>query len=287
MNTKLLLSAGCVYLFFLGCSKEKAANQKEQLPVQTKGALLSANGTTDTYLLINSVLGGKGDVLETPDCAHAGASPHIKQVFDADLNKQVFAFTIHVTPDNDKCNGKTDRQRNEIKTYDASPDSLKATLNETVEYRWKFKLDAGFKPSPNFTHLHQIKPTDGDDDLPIITLTARYKAAGDQLEVIHTAGDAANTLKYLASVPLSDFKGHWVEAIEKVTYSGTGKYELLVRRISDARELVSIKVDHIDTWRTGTTTCRPKWGIYRSLLSPTFIRDETILFNDFKITEIK
>lgn len=279
------------------CCKEKTSAVKAT-PVDDKkdtikitepspvGATLSANGTTSTYTLINSVLGGTGDVLETPDCAHAAFGPHITQVYDDILKKQVFAFHIHVTPDNDRCNTSTDRQRNEIKTYDKSPDSLKASLNETVEYRWKFKLDAGFKPSPNFTHLHQIKPIDGDANLPMITLTARYKASGDQMELIHTAGEGKTTsLKYIASIPLADFKGQWVEVTETIIYSHKGKYEIVIKRLSDNKELLAKKISEIDMWRDGTTVCRPKWGIYRSLLSPSYIRDETVLFNDFKITE--
>lgn len=292
MNFRLatIIVFGC---FVFICCKEKTSaiktspvDDKKEVAESPVGALLSADGKTNTYTLINSVLGGTGDVLETPDCGHTTFGPHITQIYDELLKKQVFAFHIHVTPDNDRCNSSTDRQRNEIKTYDRSPDSLKASLNETVEYRWKFKLDAGFKPSPNFTHLHQIKPIDGDADLPMITLTARYKSSGDQMELIHTAGQGKNTsLKYIASIPLADFKGQWVEVSEIITYSYTGKYDIVIKRISDNKELLNKKIAQIDMWRDGTTVCRPKWGIYRSLLSPSYIRDETVLFNDFKITE--
>lgn len=252
------------------------------------GATLTADGKTNTYSLINSVLGGTGDVLETPDCAHGTASPHITQVYDDFLKKYVFAFQIHVSPDNDKCNEKTDRQRNEIKTYNQSPDSLLASVNETVKYSWKFKLDKDFKPSPNFTHIHQLKGLDGDDDLPLITLTARYKSGGNKLEVIHTGGTGKTTsLKYIASIPLADFMGEWVEVSEQATFSYAGKYQVSIKRMSDDKVLLDLKVDNIDLWRDGTTLCRPKWGIYRSLLSPEYLRDESVRFNDFNITEIK
>ena len=296
MNFKFLFVIAFGYCLILSCGKSKSeeilGKPKEEPREEVKDvlkpavAILSADGVSNTYTLINKIFGGTGDVLETPDCAHAAAGPHIRQVYDEFLKKYVFAFDIHVTPDNDRCLSANDRQRNEIKTYDKSPDSLKAALNETVEYSWKFKIDADFKPSSNFTHLHQIKPLDGDADLPMITLTARYKASGDQMELIHTAGEGKNTsLKYMASIPLSDFKGQWVEVIEKITYSYTGKYEILIKRLSDNKELLAKKITSIDMWRDGTTLCRPKWGIYRSLLSPTMIRDETVLFNDFKIRE--
>ncbi|MFC5284066.1 hypothetical protein [Pedobacter alpinus] len=290
-----------ILLSFIGfsCSKEKSDNVV-QVPVvvpgieiptatnQVKGSILSADGKTDTYKLINKVFGGTGDVTETPDCAHAAAGPHITQVYDEFLKTHVFVFTIHVTPDNDRCLPTTDRQRNEIKTYNQSPDSTLASLNEKVKYTWKFKLDKDFKPSPNFTHIHQLKALDGDDDLPLITLTARFRTSGNRIEVIHTGGTGKNTsLNYLATANLSDFLDQWVEVTEVATYSFTGKYEISIKRLSDSKVLLSYSKDGIDMWRDGTTLSRPKWGIYRSLLSPTYLRDESIRFNDFSITEIK
>lgn len=72
---------------------------------------LKANGDTDsTYDLIAKVLGGGKEAVETPDCAHPSFPHHISQVQDDDLNRPVFAFYIHVTPDNDRCE-KTDRYK--------------------------------------------------------------------------------------------------------------------------------------------------------------------------------
>lgn len=298
---RIIFSIIFLLIFSVSCSKKTVKEEGFKpidnvidpvTPVETEvvspGTTLSADGVTNTYTLINSIFGGTGDVLETPDCAHASASPHITQVYDDFLKKYVFAFAIHVTPDNDKCNGKTDRQRNEIKTYDKSPDSTLASLNETVKYSWKFKLDRDFKPSPNFTHIHQLKALDGDDELPLITFTARYKSSGNKFEIIHTGGTGKSTsLKYIASIPLADFIGEWVEVSEKATFSFDGKYQISIKRLSDGKELLNLNVPKIDLWRDGTTLCRPKWGIYRSLLSPGYLRDETIRFNDFNITEIK
>jgi hypothetical protein len=38
-------------------------------------------------------------------------------------------------------------------------------------------------------------------------------------------------------------------------------------------------------WRTGTTFSRPKWGIYRSLNSQSFLRDEQVRFDRFCIAK--
>ena len=145
---------------------------------------LVADGVTETYALISGVLGG--NPIEIPDCAHPDFGPHITQEWDDGLGKHSFVFHIHVEPDNDRC--KTfDRQRNEIKTYSSSPDYLKGFLNETVIYRWRFKLDAGFQPSSNFTHIHQLKDVGGNISSPIITLTPRV-GSPDRLEIGHKEG---------------------------------------------------------------------------------------------------
>ena len=246
------------------------------------GFLLQADGPGNTYELINAKLGGTAE--EAPDCADANFGRHIAEVYDDVLKKNVFEFYIHVTPDNDRCNGLTDRQRNEIKTYGPSPENLKASLGETVTYRWKFKLEAGFKPSPSFTHIHQIKAGDGDDGSPLITITPRY-GNPDQLEIIHTAGSSATTLGKVKTVNLASFKGNWVEVIEKVKYGTNGTFDITIKNVNDGALLLSYSNTNIDLWRTGTTFCRPKWGIYRSLNNTAYLRDEKVRFADFCIAE--
>jgi hypothetical protein len=243
---------------------------------------LSANGPGSTYELIESVL-GSGTAGEVPDCGHASFGRHITEEFDNQLNKNVFVFHIHVTPDNDRCNGSTDRQRNEIKTQGSSPANLKGALNETVTYRWKFKIDAGFIPTANFCHIHQIKAGDGDDGAPLITITPR---AGNpqKLQIIHSTG-SGGTGGEIHSVNLSSFKGVWVEVFEKVKYSTSGTYEVVIKRVSDGATLLSYSNNNINMWRDGTTFCRPKWGIYRSLNSISELRDEQVRFADFCIAE--
>jgi uncharacterized membrane protein len=246
--------------------------------------ILSADGTTDTYTLLDNTLGGTAE--ETPDCSHPAFGPHITQATDADLGKPVFVFHIHVTPDNDRC-VNFDRQRVEIKTYGPSPDYLKAFIGDTVTYDWKFKLDAGFQPSPNFTHIHQIKAGDGDADAPLITITPRFGSTTNTLQLIHSTGSSPGVnLGTLTSTPLAPFLGTWVEAHEHITFgssafSGVGHYSLTIKRMSDGAVLFSYSNDNIDLWRTGTTFCRPKWGIYRSLNSPSYLRDEDVRFNDY------
>src|SRR5688572_7421436 len=81
------------------------------LPARAQRVLVSADGPGSTYELLE----GQGFGLETPDCGHAVR--HVREVFDATLAKNVFAFDAHVTGtvDNDRCTN-FDRQRMEVKT---------------------------------------------------------------------------------------------------------------------------------------------------------------------------
>jgi hypothetical protein len=253
--------------------------------VVKEGLKLSADGPGNTYELIDAKLGGTGSVMEDPDCAHPAFGRHVDEVFDSTLNKHVFRFFLHVTPDNDRCNGATDRQRNEIKTYGPSPDSVKGQLNETVTYRWKFRLDAAFQPSNSFTHIHQLKAGDGtNDDSPLWTITPRA-GSPEKLELIHTGNTAGSTLGKVKTVDLVAFKGTWVEVTEKVVYKTAGSINIEIRRISDGALLLSYSNSNIDLWRDAATFIRPKWGIYRSLNNTAQLRDEAVRFADFCIAE--
>lgn len=243
--------------------------------VLTAQTLLICDGRTAPYSQVSQTLGAAA---ETPDCAHPEFGPHIIQGMDGDLGKPVFLFNIHVTPDNDRCIA-FDRQRLEVKVDSTSPAYLKGFLNETVTLRWRFKLPAGFQPSTNFTHIHQIKGGDGDADAPIIALSPS-KANPNQLRLSHSTGTGGIT-ETLSTAPLAPFVGVWVDAYEKITYSHIGKYSLMLRRLSDAALLFSYTNNNIDLWREGTTFSRPKWGVYRSLNDIASLRDEQVRFDRF------
>lgn len=247
--------------------------------------LLEANGPGETYELINSIFAPGYSVIETPDCAHESFGRHIDEVFDAELNKNVFRFYIHTTPDNDRCK-KFDRQRNEIKAYDKSPDELLGIKNEKVVYSWKFKLGANFKPSKSFTHIHQLKAVGGEEkDMPLVTLTTR-KGSPDKLELRYAQFSSQVTIK---TVDLAPFKGQWVAVTETVVYGENeeGEYAISIKNVSTNKELLSYKNKKIRTWKTGADFMRPKWGIYRSLKDSGNLSDEQILFADIRVTELK
>ena len=251
--------------------------------VKNEGIELKADGPGNTYELITSVLAPGHNPIETPDCSHNAFGNHIDEVFDTELNTNVFRFYIHTTPDNDRCIN-FDRQRNEIKTYNQSPDNLVGIENEKVVYKWKFKLSAGFQSSSNFTHIHQLKSVGGTfSSMPMYTLTTR-KGAPDELELRYAETDTQVTL---ADTDITPFIGSWVEVTETIKYGIAGTYEIEIKKISDATILFSYEDASIVNWRPNADFVRPKWGIYRSLLNAQDLRDEQVLFADFSIKEIE
>lgn len=237
---------------------------------------LDADGVTPAYTLIEGVL-GTGNV-EAPDCSHPDFGPHITQTDDATLAAPVFVFHLHVTPDDDRCL-YTDRQRTEIKVSDTSPAGLRINRGDTVFYRWRFRLDAGFQVSTAFTHLHQVRPYDGDTDLPIVMLTARRKDGSDRIELNHIDSQERTTV--LASTALAPLRGEWVEAETRMTSGTHGQYMLRLTRVGDGAVLFDYSHPDLELWRNGSTFIRPKWGIYRSLQSPSALRDEQVRYARF------
>ncbi len=243
---------------------------------------LDADGAGNTYELINSVLAPGYNAIEVPDCNHVAFGRHIDEVYDADLNADVFRFYIHVNEDDDRCIN-FDRQRNEIKTYDQSPDNLKGVEGELIEYKWKFKIDANFQPSSSFTHLHQLKAVGGtESSMPLITLTAR-KATPNRLELRYAE---TTTQVTLTQVDLAPFQGEWVEVTQTVLYGEIGTFNISIDKVSDGTNLLSYSDNAIRMWKTGASFIRPKWGIYRSLNNVADLRNEEVFFNNFSIDEI-
>ena len=262
----------------------------ERYPAATgQPCALVPDGVSDTYAYMNA----RGYYQECPDSSGLHAKSHVKhitQVWDDSLARYVYRFDIHIDIDDDR--GKpeiTDRQRNEIKTYSASPENMVAAEGQTHTYTWKFQIPKGFKATSKFCHLHQLKGYGGDDiGNPLITFVARLRSGKQYLELTHYGPNGASAVK-LESALLDQFEGEWVMVEEKATYLHKGKYEVKIVRMRDDKTLLYYKTNNIDIWRDGATAIRPKWGIYRSFGAGGSIkdqmRDESLLFTDFTIKE--
>ena len=250
-------------------------------PIDSRAQVkVSADGPGNTYELLES----KGFGLETPDCGHPVR--HVREIFDSTLGKNVFAFDSHRDLDNDRCTN-FDRQRMEVKTAPGTvnQDILQHANGDTAFYRWKFRLPSGFQASPNFTHIFQIKAQDGSDaGAPLVTITPRA-GSPDVLQIIWTppTGQSGGGVK--AEADLSLFRNVWVEAFVQYKSADSGNVQLSIKRLSDGVTLISWNSGTVDTWRSGNNFNRGKWGIYRSLNSISSLRDETVLFADWCISE--
>jgi hypothetical protein len=103
------------------------------------------------------------------------------------------------------------------------------------------------------------------------------------MQIIATDSNGTGTTVFQTN--LAPFIGVWVEAFEQITYSHTGKYSVVIKTLDGGATLLSYSNNNIDLWRTDTTFSRPKWGIYRSLNSPSFLRDEQVRFDRFCIAK--
>lgn len=262
--------------------------------ISSSQTVLEADATGNAYTVINNVLAPGATAIETPDQTSGGSAvgshpsfgKHIQMVYDSELNKYVFQFLIHVNSvlDNDVSTGNNDRQRVEMKTYAASPANLIGTMGENITYKWQFCLPIGFQPSNNFTHIHQVKAVGGDESSPIFTITPRYSASGNTLQLIYVK-DSANSNFYCATAPLSNFLGVWVEATEQLTVGANGTYSMSIKRVSDGVVLLSYNNNNIQTIRPSNSFIRPKWGIYRSISTSSLLRDDSLRIASVSITE--
>ena len=261
------------------------------------GSLYADGKDEATYDLILA----RGYNMEAPDTSGEHAQQpfrHIRQSWDATLEKYVFDFYIHLLNDDDRgLSNITDRQRNEIKTDGKSPEGMVAkNEGETLSMTWKFRLPEGMKTTTKFCHVHQLKGIDnsaGTADVgnPLITYTCRTQSNGtQQFQVIYVGRTEDNTGNvYLAKADLADFLGEWVSVEETVTFAKDGRYQLKISRMRDGKQLVSVDKKGVDLWRQGATGMRPKWGIYRSFGEGRSLggelRDEVLKFADFLIVK--
>jgi hypothetical protein len=250
-------------------------------PMKNAVFRLDADGPGETYELIQRGLGN--GTIEAPDQTHPAFGRHITEEYDAALKKNVLAFHIHQAEDGDRAERK-DRQRNEIKVFDGSPDGLKGFHGTTFVYEWRFFLDPGLKVTGMWTHFFQLKPVGGpDEEMPIITISAAAKHPGEKIEIRYCSGKTGgDKYAYVARADLAQATGVWLSAKCLVTYGEKGVIGMTVSK-PDGTVVLEYHATDLSLWRKDCQFVRPKWGIYRGLAEG--LRDEKVLFADFSITK--
>ena len=268
--------------------------------------LLQSDGVDsglDAYTLIENAF-GEGSI-ESPDLYVGNHESVVHIIEDTDtIIGNHFVFLAHRDDDQDKDKGASDRQRNEIKTYDKSPQQTLAFEGETFQYSWKFKVSSELELTSKFSHFFQIKArnesndnTNGNDDQPIITLSGAQKnSTGNQLQVRYSAGfdengNSTGLDRNLIETDWSLITDEWVEVFVQATFNESGKLDMTLTRLSDNAVIFNISEQNIDIWRgfSDDDFARPKWGIYRSIVETDSLRidEERVRFADFSITKGK
>ncbi len=250
---------------------------------------LQSDGTAgmDTYDLIESVFGS--GCIEAPDLYPVNHPdiPHIIETSD-EIMGNYFLFRIHRDEDYDRDTGKTDRQRNEIKTYANSASNLKGFLGETMRFHWYFKLDSGFSISKNFSHFFQLKAVGGDDSSqPIVTVSGSINSGNEEFEIIFNSGNGTSDKQLKHTNWSKANTGQWMEMEVTATFAEAGYLKVVIRDLAGEMILETERTS-IDLWRTGSTFVRPKWGIYRSLKSKSYLNpgEETAGFAEFSVQKV-
>lgn len=227
--------------------------------------------------------------IEAPDlyAINHPAVRHIYEDSDATVGNH-FVFIIHRDIDIDRDRVDiTDRQRNEIKTYDQSEEAVKGYENETFVFRWKFRINADMEVSTRFSHFFQLKAVGGSDSQPILTISGAERSGEDGIEVRHSPLQDTTILE---RVDWSMVTGEWLEAYCRVTFSDSGDLRLIVTRMRDDAVIFNIDASGLDLWRGENAShfVRPKWGIYRSILDLDNLRpeEEDVRFANFSIQEV-
>lgn len=226
---------------------------------------------------------------------------HCEVIFDPVLQQYVFRFTNHASADAvdyDRGRFPSDRQRNEMKSQtNRNWHHLNGNWNEWQRLEWKFRIPKGFRPTPKFCHIHQLKAQEGNNGAPLITISTRSDEDGSnrRVQVIHT-GDTRTSGKgvLIDNLPLSDFEDEWIQVVTEMHYTHHGTFRIKLTRIRDGKVLADQSFEDVDLWRKGATNIRNKFGIYRSLgrrmhdksdRPDNGLKDETLQLADFKVYE--
>ena len=267
---------------------------------------LQADGPTtghSAYALIRKAFGTRA--IESPDLYRGNHADVVHITEDTDeIVGPHFVFLAHRDHDNDRDKGLTDRQRNEIKAYDKSKRALKGYEGETMQYRWKFKIDSDFEFSKSFTHFFQIKAKNlsklknskDSDKFPVVTISAVDKGDGrNELQLRHSPSLDENAMRTkstkLVRKNMSLFADQWIEFFVEATYAEAGTLKFQARNIETDELLVDFEAKDIDMWRGERREdfSRPKWGIYRSLKNKDSLRheEEQARFADFSVRKVR
>jgi hypothetical protein len=263
LRRRALGTMGALTLSMLsaGCTLPNRANAELAAALANR-ACVHADGPLgySPYDLVTRAFGPAA--LELPDSFHSPKTPHLREENLAEVGS-CFVFTLHRDVDRDPVNwDRTDRQRAEMKIYDASPEHLKGYEGTTFSYSWRFRIGSELPLTRRFSHFFQLKAAKSpDDQQPVITFTGARSSGMERFQIRHSASKDHTVL---AELDWAEMEDHWIEARVQVVYLDAGSIRIELVR-SDGRILLELeRRGDLDLWRGGGFV-RPKWGFYRSL----------------------
>lgn len=267
-----------------------ASAYTEKLPVLQREIVLEASTTSgeSAYNQIRKVFGQRS--VESPDLFTGNHSeveririrddPEVGACFDFYLNRDEDGDRDVVWPKGQR------RQRNEIKGYKDSDNSLKAAHGQIARYLWMFRINGEMSVTKEFCHFFQLKAVGGDNAVsPIFAISGSITDGRSQLELrMRSAQHGSVKRKRISDWNSSINKWIKIECI--ACFNEEGYFRINLHSL-DGSVWFRHEVIGMNTWREGSSFVRPKWGIYRSLEDKGRIANEedVVSFARFRIQE--
>ena len=177
-----------------------------------------------------------------------------------------FRFTLRFRRgdwwDGDMGTDRTDRQRAEVKGLGAHQ-----KMNQTFEYATTWRSDSDFRGTGRFTHIFQLKATNGTLGPPMITLSINDGTSSAGLKYCNGPCSSGHT----TARGFSWSRASWQTNVMRIRTS-TSSGEVRLSRNGDA---MSGRTG-IPVYLSGSSDYRPKWGLYRGVNADSPINDDTI-----------
>jgi hypothetical protein len=170
-----------------------------------------------------------------------------------------------------------DRMRNEMRgmrTRDGR--ALEIGKDETWRITYQMYIPDTLDATTNFTHIWQLKVS--DVGTPVAQMSLQVHDGIQKIEARYW-DLPTNTAHPFASADLEPLQNKWISVTLEFKSADDGYMRWALQ--DGRRTIVDQRVDHVDLWFTQEQYNRPKWGIYRSILSPG-LQDTYMLIRDLK-----
>jgi hypothetical protein len=187
---------------------------------------------------------------------------HMPHIFVAHSGANAY-WEVEMPAWNQEHDTSTDRQRNEVKGMHAGGTNLALLPGQTWRLDWSLYVSKALQGTDHFTHIMQLKMP-GNGSAPLFTMDLSLSGGVPTIALKVFAGG-----RTVGSTRLAPLQNTWIQS--SVTFSvaaAPGGSVGWVLRDQNGAVLVNSTVTGVGTYVPSEgDRVRPKWGIYRSLLS--------------------